>query len=217
MVEDEKPLMPREIANTAEAHAVVLPRRMLSYLLGQAVCQLAETTCKERDAEQANERRSMQAALRYIGEEFGKSFADVADGMQDALADSTENLKTVLADLCDRLPETSDTISPEDISALKADTENLLAPAVTKFLSALFDNVVAHEKASARLARDVDSSALSQIDSLSRKINFIAVNASVEAARVGDQGRGFAVIASEIKDLSQQSRAAVERMRSSIS
>ena len=88
-----------------------------------------------------------------------------------------------------------------------------MIPAVGTFFGALFDHVVACEKASAKRAQDIDSGALSEIVSILRKMNFIAVNAAVEAARVGDVGRRFAVIAAETKDLSQKLKEAVERMR----
>lgn len=50
-----------------------------------------------------------------------------------------------------------------------------------------------------------------QIVSIARQVNTLAINAKIEAARAGDAGRGFSVVADAINDLSQQtSTAAVQ-------
>ncbi|MEM1342087.1 MAG: methyl-accepting chemotaxis protein [Pseudomonadota bacterium] len=46
-------------------------------------------------------------------------------------------------------------------------------------------------------------SAMTRIDAISRSVRLISLNAAVEAARVGDAGRGFSVIAGEIKTLAE--------------
>lgn len=48
--------------------------------------------------------------------------------------------------------------------------------------------------------------ALESIDEISSKIKFIALNASIEAARAGEAGHAFAVIAKEVRTLSENSR-----------
>lgn len=64
--------------------------------------------------------------------------------------------------------------------------------------------------------REVVDAALGELDQINSTINLIAVNASIEAARVGDQGRGFAVISTEIQDLSKKSRSVVEGIKANI-
>ena len=55
---------------------------------------------------------------------------------------------------------------------------------------------------------------ISAVQDLAEQSNILAVNASIEAARAGDQGKGFAVVAQEIKSLADQSRAATDQVRS---
>ncbi|MEP5009658.1 methyl-accepting chemotaxis protein [Roseobacter sp.] len=204
---------PRDVANKAESMVVSLPQRAISFMLCSSLECLSDAECAERAKAQAQDLRAMKDAVRYVGKEFPLDFKEVAGAFSGELEAAMAALDEALSGLCDRLPQGQGDVAPELLFELKTDVETKVAPAVSAFLSALFDSVVASEKSSSKLAKDVDSSALMEIDAISRKINFIAVNASVEAARVGDAGKGFAVIAAEIKDLSQQSRVAVERMR----
>lgn len=55
---------------------------------------------------------------------------------------------------------------------------------------------------------------IATVNDLAEQSNLLAVNASIEAAKAGDQGKGFSVVAQEIKSLAEQSKQATAQVRS---
>ncbi len=64
-------------------------------------------------------------------------------------------------------------------------------------------------------ARDIGK-IIDAISDISAQTNLLALNATIEAARAGEAGRGFTVVAGEIKDLARQTDAAAEEIKERI-
>ena len=58
---------------------------------------------------------------------------------------------------------------------------------------------------------------IAAVEDIAAQSNLLAVNAAIEAAKAGEQGKGFSVVAQEIKNLAEQSKQATKQVRSILS
>src|SRR5258707_7263519 len=58
---------------------------------------------------------------------------------------------------------------------------------------------------------------IATVEDLAAQSNLLAVNAAIEAAKAGEHGKGFGVVAQEVKSLAEQSRQATNQVRTILS
>ncbi|MEP7764329.1 methyl-accepting chemotaxis protein [Sanguibacter sp. 25GB23B1] len=153
-------------------------------------------------------------AVAAASEELSASSLQIASS-----AEETSVQSGVVANAADEVSRNVETVSNgahemgaaiREISQSANDAARVAAQAVTT--AAETTTQVSRLGISSREIGDV----VKVITSIAEQTNLLALNATIEAARAGEAGKGFAVVASEVKELAQETARATENIASRV-
>ena len=177
-------------------------------LLGQALDRLLSTIRAQRD-----DLATQQAAReRHLAMTFSRQQEAEQQVRQRAQAVIDETGEAVLAELAGVL-EQADAVraASGEIDARVADADAMTSTVVERAGAA--DEVV--EAVTESLRRVAGIAQL--IAGVAEQTNLLALNATIEAARAGDAGRGFSVVANEVKELAAETGRSTGEISTTVS
>ena len=134
----------------------------------------------------------------------------------------TEQVATAINEMTATVQEVAKSAAEAARAADQADNEANQGRNVVFQTVEAIDNLVSEVERSAQVISRLKSesetigSVLDVIKGIAEQTNLLALNAAIEAARAGEQGRGFAVVADEVRTLAQRTQESTQEIEQMI-
>tara|TARA_R110001592_G_scaffold129379_1_gene341812 strand:- start:2088 stop:3521 length:1434 start_codon:yes stop_codon:yes gene_type:complete len=152
---------------------------------------------------------SVQSAVGRLGAASGElsGSADELGQRCGTAADACAKVGTGIADIAAAAGSLQSAMAALDDAERNTESKTSVVIGTVNQLAGELRDAVAQLETSNQAAQDIGD-ITRNVSEIAGQVRMLGLNATIEAARAGDMGKGFAIVASEIKNLAQQSEAA---------